>query len=70
MTNPNVDQAVLAVSGAVVVLSVLLAWYVHPGWLWVPLLLGLHMVQAAFTGWCPVARTLDKMGLRKGQVFS
>jgi hypothetical protein len=66
----NVDQLVLAVSGAVVVICVLLGWYVHPAWLWIPLLLGLHMIQAAFTGWCPVAKTLSSMGFRKGQVFS
>jgi hypothetical protein len=66
----NVDQMVIAISGVVVVVFILLGWYVHSAWLWVPLLLGLHMIQAAFTGWCPLAKALDGMGVRKGQCFS
>ena len=65
----NVDQAVLAILGAVVVISVLLAWYGHPAWLWLTLLAGLHMIQMAFTGLCPVARLLEKQGFRRGAAF-
>jgi hypothetical protein len=62
----NVDQAVFAILGALVVASVLLAWYVHPAWLWLTLILGLHMIQLGFTGLCPVARLLEKQGMRRG----
>lgn len=62
----NVDQAVLAILGAIVVIGVLLAWYVHPAWLWLTLLTGLHMIQMAFTGLCPVAKLLEGQGLRRG----
>jgi len=62
----NIDQAVLAILGAIVIISVLLAWYVHPTWSWLTLLAGLHMFQMAFTGFCPVAQFLEKQGLRRG----
>jgi hypothetical protein len=62
----NVDQAVLAILGAIVVISVLLAWYAHPAWLWLTLLTGLHMLQIAFTGFCPMARMLEGQGFRRG----
>jgi hypothetical protein len=34
-----------------------------PSWLWVTALMGAHLVQAAFTGMCPVVMILRKMGL-------
>lgn len=48
--------------GAVVAVGVLLGYYVHPGWLWVPGILGLALVQSGFTGFCPLYYTLDKLG--------
>ena len=65
-TRLNVDQAVLAILGAIVVISVLLAWYMHPAWLWLTLLAGLHMIQMGFTGLCPIARLLESQGIKRG----
>ena len=62
----NVDQAILAILGAVIVISVLLAWYAHPAWLWLTLVTGLHMVQIALTGFCPLARLLEGQGFSRG----
>ena len=66
MSNLNVDQVVLVIAGLVVVVTVLLGVYVHPGWLWVTALMGLHMVQMAFTGFCPLAKVLEGQGYRRG----
>lgn len=65
----TVERAVLLVVGTLILASVLLAVYVHPGWLWVTGLLGLHLVQASFTGICPVVMTLKKMGLPSASGF-
>ncbi len=51
------------IAGAIVTLGVLLGYSVSPLWLWVPGLLGLTLLQSAFTGFCPVYYTLDKIGL-------
>jgi len=66
MSNLNVDQVVLVVSGVVVVITVLLGVFVHPGWLWITGLMGLHMVQMAFTGFCPLAKFLGSQGFKRG----
>ena len=66
----NLDQAVLLVAGTTVVVSVLLAWYVHPAWLWLALLMGLHLMQMAFTGICPLARILSQLGVRSGNALT
>ena len=59
----TVERAVLLVVGCLVIVSVLLAVYHSPKWLWLTGLLGAHLVQASFTGICPVVRALKRMGL-------
>jgi cytochrome c biogenesis protein ResB len=39
-------------------------------WLWITALLGAHLVQASFTGFCPVVRTLKSMGYESKPSFS
>lgn len=51
------------IAGAIVTLGVVLGYWISPLWLWVPGLLGLTLLQSAFTGFCPVYYTLDKIGL-------
>lgn len=59
----TVERAILLTVGSVILLSVLLAVYVDLNWLWLTGLLGAHLVQASFTGICPVVMTLKRMGL-------
>lgn len=49
--------------GAIIAAGVALGVWVSPLWLWVPGLVGLALVQSAFTGFCPVYYTLDKLGV-------
>lgn len=59
----TVERAILLTVGALIVVSVLLAVYHNLNWLWVTGLLGAHLVQASFTGMCPVVMTYKKLGL-------
>jgi len=59
----TVERGILLVVGSLTILTVLLAVYHSPGWLWITALLGAHLIQASFTGYCPVVRTLQKLGL-------
>jgi hypothetical protein len=65
----NLDRAVLAFAGAVVLISVLLAHFVSPYWLLLTVFAGLNMFQAAFTGFCPAAMIFKKLGCRSGEAF-
>jgi len=60
----NVDRAVLAFAGVIVLTSLLLAWYLSPYWLLLTAFAGLNMLQAAFTGFCPAAIVFRKLGLK------
>jgi hypothetical protein len=68
-TEMNVDRAVMAFAGAMILLSVVLAVWVNPWWLLFTAFIGLNMLQAAFTGFCPAAMIFRKVGCKAGSAF-
>lgn len=66
----NIDKAVLAFAGCVVLVSLALGWLVSPYWFLLTAFAGLNMLQAAFTGFCPAAMVFKKLGLHGGNAFS
>ncbi len=65
----SIERIVFAVAGAFILISVLLAFYVSPYWLWFTAFVGLNLFQSAFTGFCPLAVILKKMGKTAGPAF-
>jgi hypothetical protein len=66
----NVDRAVMAFAGIMILASVLLALYVSPYWLALTAFVGLNLLQASITGFCPAAMIFNKLGLKSGCAFS
>lgn len=66
----NIDRAVLAFAGFVVLTGLVLALLYSPWWLLLSAFAGLNMLQAAFTGFCPAAIVFRKLGLKPGNAFS
>ena len=66
----NVDRAVLAFAGFVVLLGLALGTYVNAYWYLLTAFAGLNMLQASFTGFCPAAIVFKKLGLDSGYAFS
>jgi hypothetical protein len=65
----NIDRAVFAFAGVMVLASVALAHLVSPWWLLLTAFVGLNLLQAAFTGFCPAARLFAAFGLKSGCAF-
>lgn len=65
----NVDRAVMAFAGMMILLSVVLAVWMSPWWLLFTAFIGLNMLQAAFSGFCPAAMIFRKFGVRAGSAF-
>jgi hypothetical protein len=65
----SIDRFVLAFAGLMIVLSLLLGIYSSPYWLWFTAFVGANLFQSAFTGFCPLALILKKMGVRPGAAF-
>ncbi|MFQ5716660.1 MAG: DUF2892 domain-containing protein [Nitrospinales bacterium] len=49
------------IAGAVIALGTGLGYWIDPMWLLVPGVLGVILIQSAFTGFCPVYFILDKV---------
>ncbi len=65
----SIDRIVLAFAGAVILLSLLLSLYHSQNWLWLTAFVGANLFQSAFTGFCPLAVILKKMGKQSGAAF-
>lgn len=65
----SIDRAVFAFAGVMVLLSLLLAHFVSPLWLWLTAFVGLNLLQSAFTGFCPAAMIFKRLGLQAGCAF-
>lgn len=65
----NIDRMVLRFAGSMVILSVALAYFFSPWWLLLALFVGTNLLQSSFTGFCPLARILRKLGLKPGCAF-
>ena len=59
----TIQRFVLVFAGSMVLASSLLAWFVHPGFIWVAAFVGANLLQSAFTGFCPLAKMLRRAGL-------
>ena len=66
----TIDRAVMAFAGTVVLLSVALSRLHDPAWMWLTVFVGANLLQAAFTGFCPLAIILKRLGVRPGQAFA
>ena len=65
----SIDRMVMAFAGFVVLLGVVLSLTFSPWWLLLTGFAGLNLFQAAFTGFCPLAKMLKMMGARPGAAF-
>ncbi|ABI76930.1 conserved hypothetical protein [Hyphomonas neptunium ATCC 15444] len=65
----NLDRAVLAFAGVVVLIGLTLGYYVSPYWLLLPAFAGLNLLQASFTGFCPAAMIFKMFGVKEGCAF-
>ena len=66
----TIDRIVFAFAGFVIILSLLLAQYNHPNWNFLTTFVGLNLIQSAFTGICPLAAILKRIGVRPGIAFN
>ena len=65
----NIDRIVMAFAGTVILGSIALSQVHSVNWLWVTAFVGTNMLQAAFTGFCPLAKILKAVGSKPGMAF-
>jgi hypothetical protein len=65
----SIDRVVMAFAGTVVLLTLVLSQVHSVYWLWFTAFVGANLLQAAFTGFCPLAMILKALGVRPGTAF-
>lgn len=65
----SIERWVMRFAGTVVLASLLLAHFVSPNWLWLTVFVGANLLQSSFTGFCPLAILLKKLGVQSGHAF-
>ena len=58
-----IDRLLRLIAGAFTLISLALAHYVDPRWLWFTAFIGLNLLQSGFTNWCPMMTILKKLGV-------
>jgi hypothetical protein len=66
----SLDRVILAFAGIMVLVSLVLTYWVHPGFVWLTAFVGANLFQSAFTGFCPAAKLFKKIGIRSGTAFN
>ena len=61
-----VERWLRLIAGFFVLLSLLLAHYHSPSWLWFTAFVGLNLFQSGFTNWCPMMKILRMLGVKQG----
>ena len=60
----TLERSVLAFAGVMVLVSVALTVWVSPWFIWLTVFIGFNMFQSAFTGFCPAASVLKRLGFK------
>ncbi len=66
----TLDRAVQAFAGVMVLVSLALTRFVHPGFFWFTAFIGFNLFQSAFTGFCPAAMVMRRLGIGRGDAVS
>ncbi|GAA6135203.1 DUF2892 domain-containing protein [Oceaniserpentilla sp. 4NH20-0058] len=66
----SIDRFVFAIAGLFILISVGLSQVHSVNWLWLTGFVGFNMLQAAFTGFCPLAKILKATGIKPGPAFN
>lgn len=65
----NIDRLVFAIAGTFILVSLVLSQLHSAYWLGFNAFVGANMLQASFTGFCPLAKILKATGQPAGSAF-
>lgn len=59
-----INRYINAIAGTFILISLILAHFVHPYWYWFTAFVGANLLQSAFTNWCLMVIILKKLGVK------
>lgn len=60
----SLERSTMAFAGFMVLLSIALTYFVHPYFVWLTVFVGANLFQSAFTGFCPAAMLMHRLGVK------
>lgn len=69
MNNSTLDQWVFRLAGGFILVSLGLSHWHSQYWLLFTAFVGANLLQTSFTGFCPLAMALRKLGVQPGAAF-
>ena len=66
----TIERIVLAFAGSFIILSLVLAQFHSPNWIWFTAFVGVNLLQSSITGFCPLAKILKTVGAKPGEAFN
>lgn len=57
----TIENQIRAFAGSFILVSLLLAHFVHPNWIYFTAFVGLNLIQSSFTLFCPLEIILRKL---------
>ncbi len=60
----TVERTLRLLAGFFILLSLALAHFFSPYWLWFTAFVGLNLLQSGVTNWCPAMAILRAMGMK------
>lgn len=58
------ERIVFRIAGLLVLVGLALGYYLAPGWYLLSAFVGVNMLQASFTGFCPLTKILVKLDIK------
>ncbi len=59
----TMEQYIRIIAGSFILISLALAHWVNPNWLWFTAFVGVNLIQSSFTKWCLMEIILKKAGV-------
>jgi len=60
----TIERIIVIFAGIFILISVALAHFHHPYWLGLTAFIGANLLQSGFTGFCPLAIIMKKLGVQ------
>ncbi len=61
----SMERWIRMIAGSFVLISLALAHWVNPNWLWFTAFVGANLFQSSLTRWCLMENILNKIGVAK-----
>jgi len=59
-----INRYIHVIAGSFILISLALAYFVNPNWIWFTAFVGANLLQSGFTNWCLMTVILKKIGVK------